>query len=344
MCKQKRVYTEDEKRIMQHIREAQPHICFYCKKSLMESEITIDHMTPLNRGGKTEEGNLVIACEKCNHEKSDMTLEEYAQFTIKKFEVINHVTNEINNIKQQLLTEKDELKEIDEELEKLKITMVHISILKEKKDKLEKLKYLHSLRLIQLDEERQLRVDLETVLPRKVSGRLDDEDMRNFFYQNINIVNSTINIGEQFKKEDIINKVTNNLDELIPIAEIKVDCLDKQSKFKVINMENEICKVPSNAQYMLNIDSIKLPYWYESEQPDTTNEEAFYNANDAFNKPITIFNSKKSGFLLSDGYKNYITAKKMGVKYVPIIVSKFLDMGDYYKSNKDGGIKNEERN
>lgn len=46
--------------------------CVYCFKPL--SEPTIDHITPITRGGGNESENLVPACRSCNASKSDKLL------------------------------------------------------------------------------------------------------------------------------------------------------------------------------------------------------------------------------------------------------------------------------
>ena len=40
--------------------------CQYCKKKVSVSNATIDHVLPKSRGGSHSWGNLVIACSKCN--------------------------------------------------------------------------------------------------------------------------------------------------------------------------------------------------------------------------------------------------------------------------------------
>ena len=44
-------------------------LCYYCKNKKHPSELTMDHLVPLVRGGKSKKGNLVTACKKCNSEK-----------------------------------------------------------------------------------------------------------------------------------------------------------------------------------------------------------------------------------------------------------------------------------
>ena len=48
-------------------------ICHYCKKKISPSELTMDHIVPLSRGGKSEKGNIVPSCKKCNSEKKYLT-------------------------------------------------------------------------------------------------------------------------------------------------------------------------------------------------------------------------------------------------------------------------------
>lgn len=47
--------------------------CQYCGKT---KELTIDHVLPKSRGGKSTWTNLVAACKKCNSLKGDKTPEE----------------------------------------------------------------------------------------------------------------------------------------------------------------------------------------------------------------------------------------------------------------------------
>jgi 5-methylcytosine-specific restriction endonuclease McrA len=48
--------------------------CVYCSSS---DDLTVDHMTPVERGGSEEIDNLQIACRSCNADKRNMTHEEY---------------------------------------------------------------------------------------------------------------------------------------------------------------------------------------------------------------------------------------------------------------------------
>lgn len=44
-------------------------ICHYCQGRFPPTELTMDHLVPLARGGKSTKGNLVPACKECNTKK-----------------------------------------------------------------------------------------------------------------------------------------------------------------------------------------------------------------------------------------------------------------------------------
>ena len=48
------------------------HQCQYCGEG---KELTLDHLIPRSKGGKTSWKNLVTACKKCNTHKGDLSLE-----------------------------------------------------------------------------------------------------------------------------------------------------------------------------------------------------------------------------------------------------------------------------
>lgn len=48
-------------------------ICHYCGKKFKSNELTMDHVIPLARGGKSSKGNIVPCCKECNNKKKYMT-------------------------------------------------------------------------------------------------------------------------------------------------------------------------------------------------------------------------------------------------------------------------------
>ena len=44
-------------------------VCHYCGKHVGAKALTMDHLVPLIRGGRSNKGNLVPACKQCNADK-----------------------------------------------------------------------------------------------------------------------------------------------------------------------------------------------------------------------------------------------------------------------------------
>lgn len=41
-------------------------ICHHCGETFAPGELTMDHLVPIVRGGKSAKGNLVPSCKECN--------------------------------------------------------------------------------------------------------------------------------------------------------------------------------------------------------------------------------------------------------------------------------------
>lgn len=57
-------------------------ICYYCGEKVTPAEITMDHVVPIIRGGKSTKGNIVAACKKCNNAKKHMLPMEWEEYMI----------------------------------------------------------------------------------------------------------------------------------------------------------------------------------------------------------------------------------------------------------------------
>ena len=47
-------------------------VCYYCGRSFPPRELTMDHIVPIARGGKSTKGNIVAACKECNTQKKQL--------------------------------------------------------------------------------------------------------------------------------------------------------------------------------------------------------------------------------------------------------------------------------
>ncbi len=55
-------------------------ICHYCRQTFVPGELTMDHVIPLARGGKSEKYNLVPCCKTCNTKKRQLLPTEWAEY------------------------------------------------------------------------------------------------------------------------------------------------------------------------------------------------------------------------------------------------------------------------
>ena len=51
--------------------------CHYCGKSVAPKDLTLDHVVPVARGGRTTKGNCVPACKECNNQKKNLLPQEW---------------------------------------------------------------------------------------------------------------------------------------------------------------------------------------------------------------------------------------------------------------------------
>ena len=47
-------------------------LCYYCNKKVLYKDVTMDHLVPLARGGRSTKDNLVPCCKDCNNKKKNM--------------------------------------------------------------------------------------------------------------------------------------------------------------------------------------------------------------------------------------------------------------------------------
>ncbi|MGD9162595.1 MAG: HNH endonuclease [Desulfobacteraceae bacterium] len=61
-------------------RKVQSGVCYYCGGNVGAKNLTMDHIVPLSRGGKSKKGNLVPACKECNSKKKYLLPLEWAEY------------------------------------------------------------------------------------------------------------------------------------------------------------------------------------------------------------------------------------------------------------------------
>ncbi len=61
-------------------RKTAPGICHYCGKKFPFKQLTMDHLVPLARGGRSTRDNLVPACKNCNNLKKSMLPLEWEEY------------------------------------------------------------------------------------------------------------------------------------------------------------------------------------------------------------------------------------------------------------------------
>jgi 5-methylcytosine-specific restriction endonuclease McrA len=55
-------------------------ICYYCGRRFSPSELTMDHIVPIIRGGKSTKNNIATACKDCNNKKKHMLPMEWEEY------------------------------------------------------------------------------------------------------------------------------------------------------------------------------------------------------------------------------------------------------------------------
>jgi 5-methylcytosine-specific restriction endonuclease McrA len=54
--------------------------CYYCKARVPPKELTLDHIVPVIRGGRSTKGNLVACCKECNNKKKYLLPLEWQEY------------------------------------------------------------------------------------------------------------------------------------------------------------------------------------------------------------------------------------------------------------------------
>lgn len=57
-------------------------VCYHCENKFKADELTMDHLIPIVRGGKSNKKNCVTSCKDCNSKKGHKTRAEIAMLHI----------------------------------------------------------------------------------------------------------------------------------------------------------------------------------------------------------------------------------------------------------------------
>ena len=81
-----------ERRKARELRESQwwkrrlaKGICHYCDRCFPPKSLTMDHIVPISRGGKSTKGNVVPCCKECNNAKKQLLPIEWDTY-LKQFQ------------------------------------------------------------------------------------------------------------------------------------------------------------------------------------------------------------------------------------------------------------------
>ncbi len=58
-------------------------VCYHCESKFAAAELTMDHLIPIARGGKSDKKNCVPSCKDCNSKKGYKTRAEIAMDGLK---------------------------------------------------------------------------------------------------------------------------------------------------------------------------------------------------------------------------------------------------------------------
>ena len=58
-------------------------ICHYCRRRVPPKELTMDHIVPLVRGGKSTKSNVAPCCKACNSRKKSLVPSEWQDYLAK---------------------------------------------------------------------------------------------------------------------------------------------------------------------------------------------------------------------------------------------------------------------
>ena len=60
-------------------------VCYYCGRGTSAKDLTMDHIVPISRGGRSTKSNVVAACKECNNKKKQLLPMEWEEYLAGRF-------------------------------------------------------------------------------------------------------------------------------------------------------------------------------------------------------------------------------------------------------------------
>ncbi len=80
-------HTRRERQKARELRESQwwkrrlaKGLCHYCQRAFTPAQLTMDHIVPISRGGRSTKGNVVPSCKACNNKKKYLLPMEWEDY------------------------------------------------------------------------------------------------------------------------------------------------------------------------------------------------------------------------------------------------------------------------
>ena len=80
VLKRERARARDLRQTQWWKRRISTGICYYCRRHVGARLLTMDHIVPLGRGGRSRRGNVVAACKECNTRKRSLVPVEWKEY------------------------------------------------------------------------------------------------------------------------------------------------------------------------------------------------------------------------------------------------------------------------
>lgn len=82
--KKEKVKARELRRSQWWRQQVGPGICYHCHQKFLPKDLTMDHLIPISRGGKSNKKNCVPSCKSCNSLKGSRTKADMALDNLKK--------------------------------------------------------------------------------------------------------------------------------------------------------------------------------------------------------------------------------------------------------------------